>query len=99
MELKLKNNQSIRVTGDDGLDAHIVDVRRKDINEDEYDNSCISVTMHDLNQIFVVSKERALVTFVFKKSDKVYKSDLGFYSDGEILFTNSKLLKDENIDT
>lgn len=93
MDIILRNEESVRLNcnGTNAFDTFVnVECEKNQSDDLEHYNEFLGVTVYDMHQIFIVNKCRTIKTFIFKKCDKVFKSDLGFYSDGEILFTNSE---------
>ncbi len=91
MESRLRQNDSLRLIGGQDIEDTFIDAKYFEKASDQHFNKCLSVTVFEMHQIFILKKERQIKVFSFRKEDTVYKSDLDWYSDGEVIYTNSKL--------
>lgn len=93
MNLKLNRDEKIRVsTTDTDINAPFLNVKAEENDSETHYNKFVSATFHDVHSVFIIRKERSIKTFVFRTGEVVIKSDFGWWSDGEILFTNSKII-------
>ena len=74
------------------LELTIFDCSSGESNSDDHSNKFVSATFHDMHKIFIIRKGRETVVFSFGGKDVIKKSDFGYFSDGEILFTNSETI-------
>ena len=89
MNLNLYVNDGVRVnkTGEKlFVDIGVIE----NSNGDMHYNEALSISAYEVHQIFVVRKDIVIKLFIFDKDAEVIKSDFGWYSDGEIIFTNNK---------
>lgn len=94
MTIGLYNKEELRVLhgSHDGIDDVFININAVQNSDDEHYTEGLSVAAFEMHQIFLIKKERTYRLFSFRKNDEVYLSDFGFYSDGEIVFSNSVIV-------
>ena len=93
MNIKLNYEESCRIsTGEILKDDAFINIEYELSSDDnQFYSKGLSATFYGMFQIFIVQKDREIKVFTYPKKYKVFKKDFEYYSDGEILFTNSKL--------
>ena len=86
MRINLNFNDQIRVSDSNNPfeECNFVDI---------CNDRTFSATVYEMHKIIIVRKSRTIKTFFFDKNKKVvHNKELGYYSDGQILFSNIELL-------
>ena len=91
MDIKLYKKDEIRVLTN-SKNSPFFDCSSGESNSDDHSNKFVSATFHDMHKFFIIRKGRETVVFSFGGKDVIKKSDFGYFSDGEILFTNSETI-------
>ena len=91
MEINLTSKEQVRINSGTNHNDPFVNVSRIEESSDHHYCKGLSVGIYRMHQVFVIEKEGNLRVFTFGKNQTVTKSDLGWWKDGKIIYTNSTL--------
>lgn len=92
MKITLQGEESLTIQAGTSLNDAFININSI-FNQDNFNNA-ITVSAFEMHQIFIMHKDRTNKMFIFRKNTDVMLSDLGYYKDAKIIYSNSNLKND-----